>query len=183
MIIAEFTEEMQKILSDMKGKIFLSLKGHKSKYNRFYGNFRIYLDSYAIDFKNEEQGFKFSNDEMEDMSCFSCEIVKDNAPFVPFCVGDTPNVYIINEKIVSVSLIRDEININNGEDEISFDVALIIKTEKQTYMFARDVWFSELITLSYSEDYDKVFSVEEVIKSWSNEGEYDVKVNRKKIDL
>lgn len=185
MIRAEFTEKMQKILSDMKEKMFLFLECDfewDDDNKGIYGNFRIYVDNYAIDFRNEVVALPFFG-RIEDLSCFSCEIVRDNTPFKPFILTRVAKKYEINEKIVSMSILRDEVNINNDQEKFSFDVALIIKTDKKIYMFARDIWFSELITLEYSEDYDKIFSIEDVIDSFSNEGEYDVKVSRKKIEL
>lgn len=185
MIRVEFTKKMQKILSDMKEKVFLSLECDfewENENKGIYGNFRIYVDNYAIDFRNEVVALPFFG-RIEDLSCFSCEIVRDNTPFKPFILTSVAKKYEINEKIISISLLRDEIDVNQGKEKFSFDVALIIKTEKQTYMFARDVWFSELITLEYSEDYEKVFSIKEEIESFSNEGEYDVKVSRTKIEL
>ena len=68
----------------------------------------------------------------------------------------------------------------NGEYEIVFDTALIIKTESQTIMFSRDVWFSEVINISDNDDYDCVYPIDSVIEHWSNEGDYEVTVKRSK---
>ena len=77
-------------------------------------------------------------------------------------------------------IITDEISVGNGEYEIVFDTALIIKTKYQTIMFSRDVWFSEVINISDNENYDIVYPIDTVIEDWNNEGDYEVTVKRTK---
>ena len=43
---------------------------------------------------------------------------------------------------------------------------------------ARDTWFSEIITISDNDDYDQVFSIEDVKEAWSIDGENTVDVKR-----
>ncbi|MBR1470885.1 MAG: hypothetical protein IJ600_13195 [Lachnospiraceae bacterium] len=48
---------------------------------------------------------------------------------------------------------------------------------------ARDTWFSEIITISDNDDYDQVFSIEDVKEAWSNDGENTVDVKRTRMNL
>ena len=75
-------------------------------------------------------------------------------------------------------IIKDKINVNNGEYEIAFDRAIVIRMEKGILMFSRGIWFSEEIAISENDQYDTLFPIEEVVDAWSNEGEYMVRVER-----
>lgn len=177
MVDARFTKEMIDILSDMKGKTFVSYEcdeGHG--FPRAYGNFRINLDGYSVEVSNEIHGLPFF-DTVEDIAVFVCKQVDSKTLYVPGVIGEI-RTEPIEEIIESVEIITDEINVNNGEYEIVFDTALIIRTEYQTIMFSRDVWFSEVINISDNDDYDSVYPINSVIEHWNNEGDYDVSVKR-----
>lgn len=179
MVDARFTKEMIEILSSMKGKTFVSYEcdeGHG--FPRAYANFRINLNDYSIDVSNEIQGLPFFDIE-EDVAIFSCKKVDSNSKYEPGVIGET-RIVPIDETIESVEIITDEINVGNGEYEIVFDAALVIKTEYQTIMFSRDVWFSEVINISDNDDYDSVYPIDSVIEHWNNEGDYEVTVKRTK---
>ena len=177
MVNARFTEEMIKILSDMKGITFVSYEcdeGHG--FPRAYGNFRINLEDYSVDVSNEIRGLPFFG-KVEEVAMFSCKKVDSKTPYEPGVIGET-RLVPVEEKIESVEIVTDEINVNNGEYEIVFDSALIIKTEYQTIMFSKDVWFSEIINISDNDDYDSVYTIDSVIEHWNNEGDYEVAVKR-----
>ena len=180
MVSAKFTSEMRQMLKNMVGKIFVSYEYLKENNlpNQTYGNLRIHMEDCAIDLTNEEKTFPFF-DGREDMSCFSCKRVDKNVPFQPFVVTDARTVaYEVGEQIARVEIMNDTININQGEYVISFDTALIIQTTSHIYMFARGLWFSEIISIRSDDDYEKVLSMEKLIDSWSNEGEDSVKIKR-----
>ena len=174
MIKAEFTEEMKQILSSMKGSKFISYECAIDTHNQIYSNFRINTNKNSIDILNENQVFPFLTDN-EEMSCFSCSIAK--GPFKPMVIAPTI-VFNVKEIINSVEILNDVINVNNGMYQISYDNALIIRTESTTYMFARDYWLSEIITVRKDDDYNQVVSEQNIIDSWSNEGEYPVDICR-----
>ena len=73
---------------------------------------------------------------------------------------------------------RFEKYLNDGEYEISFDRAIIFRTDKKDIMFSRDIWFSEVITINENDDYDAVYSIDQVVEAWSDEGENKVNVIR-----
>ena len=182
MVNARFSKKMIEVLSSMKGKTFVSYEcdeGHG--FPRAYGNFRINLDDYSIDVSNEIQGLSFFDIE-EDVAVFSCKKVDSNTPFEPGVIGDTRTVFI-EETIESVEIITDEINVNKGDYEIVFDTALIIKTEYQTIMFSKDVWFSEVINISDNDDYDNVYPIDAVKEDWNNDGDYEVTIKRTKVSI
>ena len=91
---------------------------------------------------------------------------------------------MINKAIIKVNskkdieIVNDSICINDGEFEISFDQAIIIRTESKLIMFSRDIWFSEDITISEHDDYNSIFPIYQVVDSWSDDGENKVNVIR-----
>ena len=179
MIDARFSKDMITVLSNMKGKTFVSYECEKGYgLPTTYGNFRINLDDYSIDVFNEVESRPFF-DTIEDIAIFSCKKVNSKTPYVPYVIAET-KVVPIEENIKAVEIITDEINVNDGEYEITFDEALIIHTEYQTIMFSKGVWFSESITISQDGNYGKVYPVDKVIEDWNNDGEYKVEVKRTK---
>ncbi len=178
---ATFTNEERALLADMKGKIFVSYECEKDPpFSRAYGNVRINTDAYSAEIRNETEPFPFFG-ETEDMSRFSCTKVNPSVPFRPAVVKDS-QIVPVNEKIISAELITDTIDVNNGEYVFVFDAALILRTEKRTFMFARDIWFSENITIAENDDYDSIFPLETAKESLSNYGEYPVKATRNKAE-
>ena len=75
-------------------------------------------------------------------------------------------------------MVRDTIEINANHENAVFDMAIVIRTDKNTYMIARDWQYSELIHIYNHENYDDVYPVSEVIDNWNNFGEYSVNVKR-----
>lgn len=177
MVKATFTDEMKKILSNMTGRQFVSYECEKDDgFSRAFGNMRINTDSFSIELTNEEHTLPFFDD-TEDITCFACTEVDSKKPFEPAVVTETC-VTEVSKTITGLELINDTISVNNGEYEISFDAAIIIHMGNDVMMLARDTWFSEIITIADNDDYDQVFSIEDVKEAWSNEGENTVDVNR-----
>ncbi|MBQ7120404.1 MAG: hypothetical protein IJO09_09335 [Oscillospiraceae bacterium] len=62
---------------------------------------------------------------------------------------------------------------------MTFDQALIFNFEDgSVLMFSRDVWFSEEISITWHDDYDELFSIEQLTETLNNEGEDQVEVTR-----
>ena len=60
MVKQTFTKEMINIISEMKGKNMVSYQFPQiNMKSRTYGNFRINLEDYAIEFSNEEKEIEF----------------------------------------------------------------------------------------------------------------------------
>jgi len=113
----------------------------------------------------------------DEIACFSCALVSKMAPFVPFVVSET-KITPIGGIVSDIEIICDEVNINHGETVISFDSALIIKTDKGNYLFARTEWFSETILIAVDGDYNVLFPTSQVKESWENDGQNQVTVSR-----
>ena len=179
MVKAIMTDEMRSILTGIIGSQLISYETEKEpSFSRVYGNLRINTSVGSIEVSNEEQVFPFFDDS-EDMTCFSCVKVDPMIPFEPAVITDT-QIIEVNNTITGVDIISDIIDINQGEYQITFDAAIIIHMGNDALMLARDTWFSELITIADNDDYDQVFSIDEVKEVWSNDGDYNVSVQREK---
>lgn len=89
----------------------------------------------------------------------------------------------INEKITGVSIVSDTIIVNDDEYAITFDMAVIIKTEKHQYFFSRNWFFSETIILSVDKGLDDVYPISRVIADWNDDGNRRVSVQRSIVSL
>ena len=180
MVYAIFDHEMQVLLRDMKNDILHSIEylPEEISSHAAYGILRIHLGTCDIDLINEQQPFPFY-DGTEDMSCFACHKVNKGVPFQPAVISSKKTEILeVNETITQVEIMNDVIHINHDEYTVSFDIALIIHTSHHVYMFARDVWFSEIISIRNDDDYECVFSMRNLVESWSNEGEETVEIDR-----
>ena len=182
MVKAIFTAEMRKTLKSMIGQKFISYECENSDGPTMtYGNFRINAEEGSFDISNETKDFSFFDAE-EDVACFSCEKAEPGSEYVPGVITES-RVVPVQEEIRSVAVITDMIDVNNGEYQITFDQALIVRTDSKVYMFSKEIWFSEMINISDSEDYDSIYPISSVIEDWNNEGEYMVTVKRTKEEL
>ena len=177
MVDATLNKNMLCLLKKLKNSKFISYECAKN-HGSAYGNLRINTDNGSIEITNIEKTMPFFDIE-EDVTSFECEISDPCAEFKPYCIEPFES-FEVGEIITGIEIINDEINVNDGEYEISFDQAIIIRTEKQTIMFSRDIWFSEVITIFDNDNYDAFFPVEQAIDAWSEDGENDVKVIRTK---
>ncbi len=175
MIKAILTGEMKKSLRELIGKNFVSYECGKT-FNTAYGNLRINTSGVSIEITNLEKEMPFF-DGTEEVAVLQCEKIGSNKPFQPYCI-EPFQIYEVGEIIKSIEIIKDKINVNNGEYEIAFDRAIVIRMEKGILMFSRGIWFSEEIAISENDQYDTLFPIEEVVDAWSNEGEYMVRVER-----
>lgn len=144
-----------------------------------YGNIRLCFSDSTIELSNEEHLYTELGD---DVACFSCILVSPDSPFKPAVVAETETTFI-DSTVLGVEIVEDEVNINNSEVVINFDSALVLKTETGDYVFARTEWFSEVILIAHNESYDNLFTVEDVIESWENDGENQVSVQRSRKQL
>ena len=185
MVYATFTHEMRALLRNMKNDVLVSVEylPEEADPNAAYGILRIHMGTCDIDLINEQQPFPFY-DSAEDMSRFACRKVNQGDPFRPAVVSSKKTERLeINETVTQVEIINDVIRVNHDECAISFDVALVIRTSRHVYMFARDIWFSEVISIRNDDDYERVFSMRNLMESWSNEGEETVEIERTRTAL
>lgn len=175
MVYATLNEDMVDLLKNLKFSTFISYECEKT-FDSAYGNLRINTDKGSIEVTNFEKTMPFFDIE-EEIACFECKISEPNTEFKPYCIVPS-EIYEIGQNIVGIEIINDFISVNDGEYEISFDRAIIFKTDKEAIMFSRGIWFSEVITISKNDDYDNIYSIDEVIEAWSNEGDNKVNVHR-----
>lgn len=175
MIEVKLSADMRIMLKGVIGQKFLKYECAKDDVpGSTYGNIRLCFSGSTIDLSNEEC---FYPELDEDIAGFSCALVPDDSTFVPAVVTDTETT-IIGNTILGVEIIEDEVTINDGENVISFDAALVLKTDAGDYLFARMEWFSEVILIAHNESYDSLFPVKKVMESWENDGEKHVAVKR-----
>ncbi|MBQ7898160.1 MAG: hypothetical protein IJ323_07020 [Clostridia bacterium] len=175
MVYANLNNNMEEMLRTIKGAKFISYECGK-QFDTAYGNLRINTDTLTIELSNIAKEMPFFNG-VEDIACLECKASNSAIEFKPYCI-EPFEVFEIDAKIESIEIINDVVNVNDGEYEISFDRAIIFRTDKKDIMFSRDVWFSEVITISENDDYNSVYPVDEVIEVWSDQGENKVNVIR-----
>lgn len=175
MVYATLTGDMIELLKQLKFSNFVSYECGKIN-NTAYGNLRINTDKGSVELSNIEREIPFF-DITEEVACFECKVSDPSTEFKPYCL-EPFETFEVSGTIKSIEIINDTINVNDGEYEISFDRAIIIKTENGVIMFSRDIWFSEVITISDNENYDSIYPVDEVIDAWSEQGVNKVDVIR-----
>ncbi|MBE6912838.1 MAG: hypothetical protein E7473_09970 [Ruminococcaceae bacterium] len=186
MVELKFTEEMIRLLSRLKGETLLSYSydKHWEKVVRpecyipsSYWKTRLGTTIGEIDLINEENVHPWFGG-TEGIAGFACKIVKNGEPLDD---GREPPAYVqpVNKRIVGIEIINDVIVINKGEYSLTFDQALIFRFEDgSVLMFSRDVWFSEEISITWHDDYDKLFSIEQLTETLNDEGDDQVEVTR-----
>lgn len=175
MVSAKFSSDMISGFKDTIGQTFLSFECAKEDISgSTYGNIRLNFSDFSIDLTNEQKYFRSIDD---DISCLSCIVVRNGERFIPAVDTDT-EIVEVREIVHEIELISDIININYGETVLEIDSALVFFTDKGYYVFGRTEWFSEVILISHNIEYSKIYSIENVIESWSNDGTHHVDVNR-----
>ena len=175
MVKAKFTNQMIDIIKSMIGNTFCSYECGEKRSGEVYGNCRINLEGFAVEILNEVKEMPFF-DSTEDVSSFSCK-KSLNEEFKPYCIEPVQK-YIVNEKVLSVSIVEDFVSVNDGEYDIAFDMALIVETDKHKHIFSRDWYFGETISISKDKNFDDIYPVKKVIDDWEYDGDNKVNVKR-----
>lgn len=175
MIFVTLNEEMEKLLSSIKGAETVSYECERI-FNNVYGKLRIHTEKGSIEVTNFHQTRDILGAQ-EDASGFQCKKVKKGSCFKPLC-GDAADTFRMRGLVTEIKIINDAISVNDGAYEISFDQAIVIKTKDETVMFSRDAWFSEDITVSEHDDYELLVPVSRVAELWSFDGDNKVKITR-----
>ena len=166
---------MEEILRKIKNANFISYECGKI-FDNAYGNLRINTDIFSIELTNLQKTTPFFDAE-EEVAGFGCKLVEINSEFRPYC-EENFQAFKVGETINDIEIINDSISVNDADFEISFDQAIIIRTESNVIMFSRNIWFSEIITISEHDDYNSMYPISRVVEDWSDEGENIVKVIR-----
>lgn len=183
MVKAKFSMKMIENLAKLKNSVFLRYI-IDNETNGVSSYCKVGLDSDAIrlDLLNEEIGVDcFDSDEnikKEDITVFSCKIRKNGESFKPYLENSEVISVPINETIKAIYVVSDIIDVNRGEYCIDYDMAVIIETSEHKYIFSRGWFFCEEIYITVDKDINDIYSVQDVKKSWNNDGEFIVKVDR-----
>ena len=175
MVYMTLTKEMEDMLKSIINSTFISYERDDFGFSA-YGNLRINTNKTSIELTNLEKVVPFIKDE-EEVAGFECQIVDKNTKFSPYCIIGSVEVKV-DSLIKEIEIVNDFIYVNNGKYEISFDQAIIIKTETKTIMFSRDAWFSEDIFIYEHDDYDSVYPVSDERELFENEDTNKVKITR-----
>ena len=136
----------------------------------------------CLDLYNEETSvdwFEIDGEKTkEDISIFSCKDRGKNESFAPYIKDMGIIRHYVSEDICSIKIVSDLITVNNGEYCIDYDIAVIIKTTAHEYFFSRGWLFGEEIYVHIDEDIDHVFSIDDEVKNWNNDGDFAVNVQR-----
>ncbi len=175
MVYATLTDEMVKMLSDLKGSEFISYECEKA-FNQAYGYLRINAGAGSVEVTNLLEVMPYFGT-VEEIARFACIKSDPLEEFEPNLIASFKK-YEVNSKITGIDIVSDEINVNNGEYEIKFDQAIIIRTEKGVIMFAKEIWWSEEITICSHDDYNSVYPVSSAEYDLSSYGEDPIEVKR-----
>ena len=173
MVYATLSSKMVDLLRSMIGNEFLSYECAVQN-DEIYGNLRINTSGGSVEVINEVQELPFL-DGCEELSFFCCCEANRESGFQPFCV-EPVSIIPVSERISGIEVIRDIVCVNNGNYEIAFDMAIVIKCQTRTIIFSRSWHFSEVI--SVKSDIADVYPVESVVSDWENDGDNHVAVDR-----
>lgn len=184
MIDCKLDDNMLTILKGIIGSELISfeLDDDKIVNNRAFGVIRINTSINSVEVYNDVHEVDYFGDN-EDVSYFTCITVDTKQAFKGYYENSSNKKVSVNEKIVGVQIVSDEIRVGNQNYNISFDRAIIIKTERQIFMISRDWHFMETMLLTCDKNIDEIVPIEKVIADWSNDGEFNVCVKRKTTDL
>lgn len=181
----------EKELNLLKTLITSKLFGFKSQikdsWNRIFGNILLVTDKGEIEIRNELTEINYLGC-TEDVSKFYIKRITDHYPF-HLMVDDTVFETPVNEILADIIIVKDEISVTDLQRKsiykIAIDTAIILKTENSCYVISREWSLEEELIFVKTADYKKsVYSVENIIKDWSNEEEnLDASCKRKYLSL
>ncbi|MBQ4269623.1 MAG: hypothetical protein IJB97_08255 [Clostridia bacterium] len=140
-----FTEEMKEMMRIWKGKTLQSYIENAD--DGYSTTVRLYIDNKNFDIENGYVLCVETDGENIELTCFSCLEITNNKPLSPYVVGGRNRENVINQRIENILIVKEieTDNYPNGENfEFSYDVALIIQTEKCFFVFWRHLIFDTL---------------------------------------
>lgn len=170
--ISDFEKNLLKSLIGKRLNFFKSEA--KDSWNRIFGNISIVTDDKEIEIRNELTETEYFGD-TEDVSKFKIKEISSAYPFV--LMVESPVVETkVDEVIEGITIIQDNVNIKNSENEsvyeITFDSAIVIKTDKSTFAISRQWHLEEELSFVKTADYkSSVYSIENTIADWADEDE------------
>ena len=143
-----------------------------------YGNVLLTIDGVAYELRCSQIPLVVGA-ETEDVACLSFKV--HHGGFTPMA-GEIISTETIEQKITGICIIQDTVMRADGT-QISMDMAIIIKTPQNQYMFSRDVWFSEFITISNHDDLDAVYPICRAKDGWKSDESDNIVIKRSSMRL
>lgn len=178
-----FTKEMKEMMKGWKGKL---LKGYIENDDINYVTIvRFLIENQVFDLDNEYVAYWNSREDTSELSCFSC-VEKAADSFLQYStVGGKYKETTIGAQIRDIYIVKDiqkETEADGKQtDELTFETALIIQTEKHCYAFWRNLIF-DTIESAVCKDVAKALklikSVDEIREEAQVENPYTVEVTR-----
>ena len=180
MIKRNLSKGMINLLKSLIGSDLISYECD-SEYDIPLGNMRLNTSIYSVEITNFLEDKPLLG-ETEEISGFKCKKVDPRVAFKPYCIA-IPKTFNLTGNIKCIDIIRDDITVKSENYSISFDQAIIIRTDKNILMLSRDIWFDETIRIDFNDNYDDVYSTESAAYALSDYGQYEVDVKRTRIQL
>ncbi len=183
-----FTKEMEKVLSEIKGKTLKSLEYiHELGDGQAYGVVRLNMGRSSVELTNVEDGFEVFG-RIEGIPVFSCTEVNRKEPFRPYGpdYDKTPRVYLVDERVEGVQVVRDEVRVTRDDgtgEHVLVDQALRVFIPRTVLTFWRDWFYSEVIRIDAGPEPCEIMPIEKVKYDWGDEGEDPTEVTRTIIEL
>ena len=173
MIFSCINENEKTLLKNLIGKELKYIKSEETdSWNRIFGNLSIVADNSEIEIRNELTPTDYFGD-IEDVSKFKIFKITKEHPFELMVKSQIVETNV-QEKIADILIIQDEISVKeaNGNKvyEITMDTAIVIKTEKSSFVISREWSLEEELIFSKTANYAaSVYSVKDIIEEWSDE--------------
>jgi hypothetical protein len=163
MIKQDFLLKELDVLKELKGKTL-----NKIVYtDPIFASIVLEFEDYSIVINNNTHESNFADLENESISYFTVDKVSNTSNF-NFLVGnDKVKEFSINERIESIEIIND--TINDGIYEISFDEAIILKTNQHDYTISRDWFFMETMNINVDGDINDILEIDKVIEDYKGD--------------
>lgn len=169
------------ILQSTIGQKLMSIVGDFT--NSSYSKVLLRFESFAIELTNE-QLYRAKNsilfDDNEEIAAFSCNKFNSDKLYESAIEGSKGTAIDVDDVVTGVKIVRDHVFVDNVHD-FDIDNAVLFETIHYKYTFSKGSWFSEEIFISSDEK--ESYSVSSEICDLSNDGEYDVTINRETIHI
>lgn len=187
MIYSTITEKEKSLLKSLIGQKLVCFKSEqKDSWNKIFGNISIVTENSEIEIKNELIEAQYF-DTTEDISKFKLRKVSSENPFRLMAESSIVKT-AVDEKIKNIFIAQDIVSVKDSESktiyEITMDEAIVIETEKSTFVISRDWHLEEELIFVKSTDYKKdIYPIEKVISDWSDEDSIKANCTRTYINL
>jgi hypothetical protein len=163
MIKQEFKIKERKLLKEIINKNIISINYTEPT----YGNIKIDFDDYSIIISNVMHQANLIGDD-EEITYFTLNKIDKTEKF-DFFLDDAQIHHIeVNEKIESICIVNDIINYND-KYEVSYDMAIILKTNRHEYIVSRDWFYMETMAINIDKSIDDIIQKNQIIENYRGE--------------